>query len=491
MRYIKAALIIVFSVLLSACTATTGGDIVTSHQSPNIPSSNEVKVNQDAAKGTEKKASWLLNGQEDIEDRVQFLTNLDDPTGETNIRIDDLIDTMQTREEHIKYRGSQVDVGKITSDGSRMAIIRDVYGEQPEDPLIIEVYNLDAGEKEREFKLPPAAQYPVISSDLSKYLYVLNGHLYLYDAISKRTTEVKTEKGKADVSNIFDGHGQGVFSPDNTKFYFVDDQTGIVMLDLSGNSGTKRLFVGTNVSGIMQWGQGNQLIYTTYKKDNTFITNIYSLDIPTGKVQFITKNEGDFILSPDQKKLVLADDDAVKMFMIDIASGKKEDISSIVNGEGTWVVPIQWINTKTNYMKYSNKVEVRRITASSTLPNQGNRSFSASNLTDDNNLTPWCEGSKTGGVGETVTIDLGSTQEVRGMEMVDGMIRVNNKYLDVNAIQKMKLDFSDGQSVVLENNDTRFKLDEPIQTSFVKIAILEVKKGADFPNTCIGELKLL
>ncbi|ASR45438.1 hypothetical protein B4V02_01300 [Paenibacillus kribbensis] len=489
MRYIKAALIIVFSVLLSACTATTGGDIVTSSQSPNIPSSNEVKVNQDAAKGTEKKASWLLNGQEGVEDRVQFLTNLDDSTGKTNIRIDDLIDTMQTREERIKYHGSQVYVGEITSDGSHMAIIRDVYGEQPEESLIIEVYNLDAEVKEREFKLPPTAQYPVVSSDLRKYLYVMNGHLYLYDAISKRTTEVKNEKGKADVSNI--SHGQGVFSPDNTKFYFVDDQSGIVMLDLSGDSGTKRLLAGTDVSGIMQWGQGNKLIYSTYKNDHTFINNIYSLDIHTGKVQFITKNEGDFILSPDQKKLVLSDDEVVKMFMIDVASGKKEDISSIMDGEGSWVVPIQWIETKINYMKYSNKVEVKKITASSTLPNQGNRSFSVNNLTDDNNLTPWCEGSKTGGVGETVTLDLGSTQEVRGIEMVDGTMWVNNKYLDMNTIQKMKLDFSDGQSLVLENNDTRFKFDEPIRTSFVKITILEVKKGADLPNTCIGELKLL
>ncbi|AET57872.1 hypothetical protein HPL003_05535 [Paenibacillus terrae HPL-003] len=487
MRCIKVVLIIVFSVLISACRASTGGDNVISSQSSDIPSRNEVKADQDDAKATQKKASWLLNGQEGVEDRVQFLTNLDDPTGETNIRIDDLIDTMETKEERTKYRGSQVYVGKITSDGSRMAIIRDVYGEQPDDPLIIEVYDLDAGEKEREFKLPPTAQYPVISSDLSKYLYVMDGRLYLYDAISKRTTELKTNKGKADVSNI----AQGVFSPDNTKLCFVDDQAGIVMLDLSGDSGTKLLLAGTDVSSIMQWDQGNRLLYTTYKKDNTFINDIYSLDIHTGKVQFITKNEGDFILSPDQKKLVLADDEVVKMFMIDVASGKKEDISSIVSGEGTWVVPIQWIETKTNYMKYSNKVKVKKVTASSTLPNQSNYSFNVNNLTDDNNSTPWCEGTKEGGVGETVTMDLGSTQEVRGMEMVDGIIRVNNKYLDVNTIRKMKLDFSDGQSVVLENNDTRFKFDEPIRTSFVKITILEVKKGTDFPNTCIGELKLL
>ncbi|WP_025683937.1 NADase-type glycan-binding domain-containing protein [Paenibacillus maysiensis] len=487
MRYIKATLIIVFSVLISACTATNGEGIFTSSQTQNASSTKVIKVDQNAGKATQTKVNWLLNGQEGVEDRVQFLTNLDDPTGKTNIRIDDLIDTMQTREERIKYRGSQVDVGKITSDGSRMAIIRDVYGEQPEEPFIIEVYDLDAGEKEREFKLPPTAQYPVVSSDLSKYLYVIDGHLYVYDAISKRTTELNTKKSKGDVSNI----AQGVFSPDNTKLCFVGDQTGIVMLDLSGDSGTKRLLAGTDVSGIIEWGQGNQFIYTTSKNDNTFMNDIYSLDIHTGKVKFITKNEGDFILSPDQKKLVLADDEVVKIFMIDVASGRKEDISSIVSGEGTWVVPIQWIETKTNYMKYANKIEVKKITASSTLPNQSNYSFNVNNLTDDNNLTPWCEGTKGGGVGETMTIDLGSIQEVRGMEMVDGIIRVNNKYLDVNTIQKMKLDFSDRQSIVLENNDTRFKLDEPIRTSFIKITILEVKKGTDFPNTCIGELKLL
>lgn len=137
MRLIKATVIIVFLMSISACTATTRGDILTSSQSPNIPSNNEVKVSKNAAKETEKKASWLLNGQEGVEDRVQFLTNLDDPTGEANIRIDDLIDTMETKEERIKYRGSQVYVGKITSDGSRMAIIRDVYGEQPEEPPLL------------------------------------------------------------------------------------------------------------------------------------------------------------------------------------------------------------------------------------------------------------------------------------------------------------------------------------------------------------------
>ncbi|MDN4104426.1 NADase-type glycan-binding domain-containing protein [Paenibacillus polymyxa] len=483
MNFIKIILIVSFVTLISACSGVNRGDVSPSSQPQEISSH---RVTQDTRNVIEKKARWLLNGNEDPYP-TQFLTNLDDPTGKTYIRIDDLIDAMQTKEERIKYRGSQVTVSRVSNDGSRMAIVRTISDiEEGDQKHILEVYDLNSGKKESEFELPPTS-YPVVSPDLGKYLYESNGQVYLYDAVKRKTTKIDLGKRKINLSII----SSGLFSPDGTRFCFEEnDQPGIIMLNLSGISGAKRLLVSSKAS-LLQWNQEDKLILTISKGGKTFLEEIYSLNIQTGKKRKISEGAGDFILSPDQKKLVLADDEVVKMFMIDIASGKKEDISSIVNGEGTWVVPIQWINTKTDYMKYSNKVEVEKIAASSTLPNQGNRSFRVDNLTDDNNLTPWCEGSKTGGVGGTVTIDLGSAQEVRGIEMVDGIIWVNNKYIDMNTIQRMKLDFSDGQSTVLENSDTRFKFDEPIRTSFVKITILEVKKGADFPNTCIGELKLL
>ncbi|WP_025721422.1 NADase-type glycan-binding domain-containing protein [Paenibacillus sp. 1-18] len=483
MNSIKIILVITFVAIISACSGFKGEEAVPSPHPQEISSH---RITQDNRNVTEKKARWLLNGEEDP-DPTQFLTNLDDPTGKTYIRIDDLIDAMQTKEERIKYRDSQVAVSRVSNDGSRMAIVRTISDVEEEDEKnILEVYDLNSGKKESELELPSTA-YPVVSPDLSKYLYGLNGQVYLYDAVKRKTTKIDLGKRKINLGII----SSGLFSPDGTRFCFEEsDQPGIIMLNLSGISGAKRLLTGSRAS-LLQWDQEDKLIYTISEEDENYTEDVYSLDIESGEKRWITKSSEPFILSPDRKLVLSAEYEAPKMYLVHVSDGRKEDISSFTKNQGVLTVPIQWIETKTNYMKYSNKVKVKKITASSTLPNQGNLSFSVSNLTDDNNLTPWCEGSKTGGVGETVTIDLGSIQEVRGIDMVDGIIWINNKYLDMNTIQKMKLDFSDGQSTVLENNDTRFKFDEPIRTSFVKITILEVRKGADFPNTCIDELKLL
>ncbi|MET3207288.1 UNVERIFIED_CONTAM: hypothetical protein ABIC26_000222 [Paenibacillus sp. PvR008] len=483
MNSIKIILVITFVAIISACSGFKGEGAVTSPHPQEISSH---RVTQDNRIVTEKKVRWLLNGEEDP-DPTQFLTNLDDPTGRTYIRIDDLIDAMQTKEERIKYRNSQVTVSRVSNDGSRMAIVRTISDmEEGDEKNILEVYDLNSGKKESELELPSTA-YPVVSPDLNKYLYGLNGQVYLYDAVKRKTTKIDLGKRKINLSII----SSGLFSPDGTRFCFEEnDKPGIIILNLSGVSGAKRLLTGSRAS-LLQWDQEDKLIYTISEEDENYTEDVYSLDIESGEKRWITKSSEPFILSPDRKLVLSAEYEAPKMYLVHVSDGRKEDISSFTKNQGVLTVPIQWIETKTNYMKYSNKVKVKRITASSTLPNQGNRSFSVSNLTDDNNLTPWCEGSKTGGVGETVTIDLGSTQEVRGIDMVDGTMWVNNRYIDMNTIQKMKLDFSDGQSLVLENNDTRFKFDEPIRTSFVKITILEVKKGADFPNTCIDELKLL
>ncbi|WDZ63287.1 discoidin domain-containing protein [Paenibacillus polymyxa] len=483
MNFIKIILIFSFVAIISACSGINGEDVYPSSQSQEISSH---RATQDSRNVTKKKARWLLNGNEDPYP-TQFLTNLDDPTGKTYIRIDDLVDAMQTKEDRIKYRGSQVTVSRVSNDGSRMVIVRTISDvEEGDEKHILEVYDLNSGKKESEFELP-STSYPVVSPDLEKYLYELNGQVYLYDAVKRKATKIDLGKRKINLSII----SSGLFSPDGTRFCFEEnDQPGIIMLNLSDISGAKRLLVGSKAS-LLQWDQEDELIYKISEEDENYTEDVYSLNIESGEKKWITKSSEPFLLSPDQKLVLLAEYEAPKMYLVHVSDGRKEDISSFTKDQGTLTVPIQWIDTRINYMKYANKIEVKKITASSTLPNQGSLSFSVNNLTDDNNLTPWCEGTKGGGVGETVTMDLGSTQEVRGIEMVDGTMWVNNKYLDMNTIQKMKLDFSDGQSLMLENNDTRFKFDEPIRTSLVKITILEVKKGTDFPNTCIGELKLL
>ncbi|MEK5262143.1 discoidin domain-containing protein [Paenibacillus sp. FSL L8-0663] len=483
MNFIKIILIVTFVAIISACSGFKGEEAFSSPHPQEISSH---RVTQDNRNVTEKEARWLLNGEEDPYP-TQFLTNLDDPTGKTYIRIDDLVDAMQTKEERIKYRGSQVTVSRVSNDGSRMAIVRTISDvEEGGEKHILEVYDLNSGKKESEFELP-STSYPVVSPDLSKYLYELNGQVYLYDAVKRKTTKIDIGKRKIDLGII----SSGLFSPDGTRFCFEEnDQPGIIMLNLSGISGIKRLLTGSMVS-LLQWDQEDKLIYTISEEDDNYTKDVYSFDIESGEKRWITKSTAPFILSPDQKLALSAEYEASKMYLVHLSDGRKEDISSFTKNQGIRTAPIQWIEAKTNYMKYSNKVKVKRITASSTLPDQGIRSFNVDNLTDGNYSTSWCEGTKGGGVGETVTIDLGSTQEMRGIDITDNFMWVNNKYLDVSKIKKMKLDFSNGQSEVFEGSGARFKFDEPIRTSFVKITILEVKKGADFPNTCIGELKLL
>lgn len=143
MNFIKIILIVTFVAIISACSGFKGEEAFVS--SPQEISSH--RVTQDNRNVTEKEARWLLNGEEDPYP-TQFLTNLDDPTGKTYIRIDDLVDAMQTKEERIKYRGSQVTVSRVSNDGSRMAIVRTISDvEEGGEKHILEVYDLNSGKK--------------------------------------------------------------------------------------------------------------------------------------------------------------------------------------------------------------------------------------------------------------------------------------------------------------------------------------------------------
>lgn len=214
--------------------------------------------------------------------------------------------------------------------------------------------------------------------------------MYLYDAVKRKTTKIDIGKRKIDLGII----SSGLFSPDGTRFCFEEnDQPGIIMLNLSGISGVKRLLTGSMVS-LLQWDQEDKLIYTISEEDDNYTKDVYSFDIESGEKRWITKSTAPFILSPDQKLALSAEYEASKMYLVHLSDGRKEDISSFTKNQGIRTAPIQWIEAKTNYMKYSNKVKVKRITASSTLPDQGIRSFNVDNLTDGNYSTSWCEGTK-------------------------------------------------------------------------------------------------
>ncbi|AKG35290.1 hypothetical protein VK70_12485 [Paenibacillus durus ATCC 35681] len=346
MKFLKPVLLTILIIGLSACNSSIGQSTARSPQQTRHVEETPLqtkKENEEKSISEQKQHSWLLAGEEGLDEYVQFLVNLDDPSGKTFIRVDDMIDAMQTKEERIKYRDSQIDVRKITEDGSRIAILRDSHEDHQS---VIQIYNLDSGEKENEFELPKDAYYPLVSPDLNKYLYELNKHIYLYDLSNDQTIEE---------NNItIEGLYSGQFSPDGSKFTFTDDQKGIILIDLFKQE-KKRLLTDTKIAFVNTWDQENQLIYTVAKNSKKYQGDMYSLKIVNEDNKWLGTYLYSSVLSPDHTKLIYGDSDEIKTYMIDTKSGEKRDISRTLEGTGSWITPLQWLDTGLDYMKYSNR----------------------------------------------------------------------------------------------------------------------------------------
>lgn len=318
-------------------------------QHPVTVSSQVVTTEQNVVKKNGEAVNWLLNGEEGVEDPVQFLTNLDDSTGKSYIRIEDLVNAMQTREEKIKNRGSQVTVRKMTSDGRRMAIIRDYSTLDQVGKCKVEVYDLETEQKEFEFQMPANTYYPAVSPDLRKYIYTLGGKVFLYNATSKQTTKINWGTNKVSTKYINDG----MFSPDGTQFCFEEEgKKGFALLNLSKAGGIQRILTSFQVS-LLQWDRKDELMCTIPRRDGTYINDVYSYNVRNHKKLWVTKSEDPFIFSADHKELLRENYDSPEVYIVHVSSGRKKDVTSIFKKQGSLTVPIQWLHTTTNYMKFS------------------------------------------------------------------------------------------------------------------------------------------
>lgn len=340
MKQAKTILILMLILMLSACQTA-----VKKVNEPSLQQNTGASETSTISEHNSKKTAWLLTRQEGVEDPVQFLTNLDDPSGQSYIRIDDLVYAMQAKEDRLRFRDFHTNIGRITNDGSRMAVLREKMDTRQ---VIVQVYDLKAGSKELEFDMPMGT-YPVISSDLSKYLYQINGVIYMYDTQNRQATRVELNHQDIDEGRFMNGK----FSPDGTQFSMVNDQTGgIELIALSGKGVAKELLVGSNVLYIMQWSADDQMIYTRQDDQDNDSIHMCTLNIENESGRQIGEYWDSSVLSADGKKLVFLDDEA-HTHLLDISTQTNKDISTMVRNEGTWAVPVQWIDTTTNYMKYS------------------------------------------------------------------------------------------------------------------------------------------
>lgn len=95
------------------------------------------------------KKEWALTVEEGKEDPAEFLVQLEGSKVERFLSAEKLISLLQSKEDKEKYRDSYVNVGRIQEDGSQIAFVLDLFEEAR---LIVQIYDLDLGNKVNEFR---------------------------------------------------------------------------------------------------------------------------------------------------------------------------------------------------------------------------------------------------------------------------------------------------------------------------------------------------
>lgn len=129
------------------------------------------------------------------------------------------------------------------------------------------------------------------------------------------------------------------------------------------------------------------------------------------------------------------------------------------------------------------------ITASSTLAPEGEFSYQAYNL-KNNDDTCWCEGVNGTGIGEYVMFSSNTLQSVSGINIVNGYAKDNMVYNNNSRVKKIEFEFSDGTTLTKSISDSRnlqnISFDKTINTKYIKMTIVEIYKGEAYDDTCVS-----
>lgn len=141
-------------------------------------------------------------------------------------------------------------------------------------------------------------------------------------------------------------------------------------------------------------------------------------------------------------------------------------------------------------------INVMSVSASSFMKSNGRISFSPGNVSDHNLQTWWSPSPPhSDGVNSWLTIEFGQSRKVSAIEILNGSHYLNypkygNLYFKNNRILKARLEFSNGNSQIIELRevDEVQKISFPMQnTSCVKIIPLSWGNGSQWNDLCISE----
>ncbi|TKH33325.1 hypothetical protein C1I59_23220 [Paenibacillus polymyxa] len=461
---------IVALLILSACYHSDESSQIqsTAHKSEVAQTTNDNKIVM--------PTNWILFRGENDNEPIEYLENMDDLNGDDIINTDSIIDKLYVSEKG-DYPKDELYINGISFDGSHIILCRESHDS---NYLMVKIFDLSTLQKTIEFNIPVTTDYFLISPDLKRCVYAENGVLYQY------IIKEKSAKKLADLYNHVTGFANlknPKFSPDSMKLCLQSNRY-LVFYDLVNNKKVKQVSMGTEGIWIEQWLYNDLLLYSSSSDNKTYL-----LDLKNGNKRVLADVTGSLTLTMDGKRMVYLNSQK-EIEQHHINTGQSVKYFDVMQRLGYSVAPVQWIQTTTDLMKYRKSIPAQKIVASSTLPDQAGNSYAARNIMDGDASTAWCEGVKGDGIGEWIKIDFGSMQELKGVELINGLAKSSKAFQANNRVKRMKLEFSNGQTMMVDNDFIRNEfLDNPIHTSFVKITIEAVERGTKYHDTCMSEIR--
>lgn len=475
-------------VLLCACTSKerAGSESIAAQAEQNLSSNiveqtaNHPQIgsnNPDVS--TQQGTPWLLMYGENDSESLDQLVDLTDPTGSSYVRIEDVISSLHAK-DGAEYPWYELYLGGISTDGSRIALVRQSH---ELDHQQVGIYDLSTAEKLLEVDVPN--QYIQFSPDLESCVYEMDNKLYVYRFQDQTVQELKspTHEGQFEEGAIYGV----VYSPDSLRLA-IQTGSSMFIVNLQDYAVKPYEHVITTDLELKQWLSKDQLLYA-----GTGDNELFLVDMTTGESKRVGHPPVDSREAPlvtlDGEKLLLAEESGPIMEW-NWSSDEVVRYPAVLNRIGYTLRPVQRIESRTDFTQYRTSIPVHQITASSTLPDQSGNNYSPSNLIDGNANTAWCEGVAGDGAGEWVKLDLGQPQVVNGIEILNGLTKSKASYLANNRFKRVQLEFSEGQRLIMNSDALKYELDEPVQTSWIKLTILEVESGTAYPDTCISEVRV-
>lgn len=140
---------------------------------------------------------------------------------------------------------------------------------------------------------------------------------------------------------------------------------------------------------------------------------------------------------------------------------------------------------------FAGRLPVKKVTASSSLPDAMGISYAPEKTIDGRVSTYWAEGEDSAGLGDWIEFDFGKDVTLTKIVLYSGNWDSREFFKRYNRLKRIQVKFSDRSSLHLDVEDKMERqvltLPKPVKTRMVRMVLKEVYAGSTFNDTCLAD----